>query len=319
MNIKKPKSLLIITASAILAFGFGASAQASGMRISPLTYNFEISPGESQIANMVITNRNETPLNYVTEVELFSNVSEEGAPSFTANPPQTGITTLMDWIEFDSDDNEGVIAPGEEKEINFTINVPEGAEPGGHYAGVFAKEIKKSETGATQLGVASRLGLLVLVSVPGKVTKTGVITDFIAPKFVWRGPIGLQLKVKNTGSVHYDSEAEISAKSLIGSNLVAAFGEKPDGEINNTRTVIPGNTRLFEAKIDKKYPFGRYVITATALDGDDVPMTATAVVWALPLIIIIPVLAGLLLLIIIIKYLRTHLRFVSEKDNTKIS
>ncbi|MCX6810176.1 MAG: hypothetical protein NTY30_00340 [Candidatus Berkelbacteria bacterium] len=274
--------------------------QTQGIQISPLTYNLDIKPGGSKDLKLNVKNYNSTAVNYTIETELFSSVSDEGAPSFKPETPKEGVTTIVDWITF-SDPKDGTLAASEAKDIHFNIAIPIGAEPGGHYAAVFVKQINKTLEGNTQLGVSSRVGALILASVPGATTKGAEISDFSVPKFVWKGPVDLAFKIKNTGSVHYDSTGQISIHPTLGHDVVIDAG---------THTIIPDNMRSYKVSWDKKYPFGYYKLTASAKDGDGNDVSATATMWALPLIIVIPLLVFLALVIWLLVYLKRHVQFV---------
>lgn len=306
--MKVLKGILLTLAAFFVASVFllpkslSAQTQTKGIQISPVTYNFEIKPGDSQVATVTVTNLNDEALNYVCETENFSYVSEEGAPSFAGADLKEGVTSLADWISFDAN-KEGVIQSKKSAEVTFSISVPIGAEPGGHYAAVFAKQIKKTPEGKTEIGVTSRVGTLILVSVPGATTKTAEITEFKSPKFVWHGPVDFSMKVKNTGTVHYDSVAKVKIDPLIGNNTEVDLGK---------HTLIPKNIRSFEGTWNKKYPFNYYKITAEATDGDGNPVTTTAVMWAIPLIIVIPVLLGIILLILLIVWIKKKFRIVAK-------
>jgi len=304
--VRGKKVLLLLVALGFLVFPAAfSSAQTNqkGIQISPLTYNFEIQPGGSQTAKITLTNRNDEILNFIMETEDFAAVSEEGAPSFTVTPKKEGVTTLADWIAFPSV-KEGAIEPKGEKEITFAINIPQQAEPGGHYAAVFAKEVKKTPEGKTEIGVASRVGTLLLISVPGLVTKTAEITEFSPPKFVWRGPVDLKMKVQNTGSVHYDSLAQVVLKPLWGKEGTVEMG---------THTIIPKSIRSYEGKWDKRYPLGYYRLKATAQDGDKGEVEKSATLIAIPLEIAVPVLVVLIIILIVIKYVRRHYKVIANQ------
>lgn len=333
-----------------------AAEEQTGIQISPVTFNFEISPDKSETGKILLTNRNKEEIKYIMEVELFDKISEEGAPSFQANKSEEGMSDLPDWISFkgqeitptseqqkqieerekdikagkiaeaeqirvdlekqgvlleDTDSGtktfesvkEGKLAPGEEKTIYFTIQVPEKAEPGGHYAGVFAREVRDASAGASELGVIRRVGALVLVSIPGDVDKSARIIEYTAPKLVWRGPIDFSMRVENTGSVHYDSKGLVELKPLLGKTSSVDLG---------THTIIPKNIRHFEGTWGNKYPFGRYKVSFSATDGNGQPVIATAVLWAIPLVIVIPVIIFIILLILIVKYLKRHYKYQAQ-------
>jgi len=280
-----------------------------GIQISPLSYNFEIEPGQSQEVKITVTNTNITLLNYVVEIENFDQVNNEGAPSFSGTTSDSSVTSLKDWISItDKSLAESTISSKEAKTLTFDISVPEGAEPGGHYAAIFVKEIKKNAEGKTEIGISSRVGALVLVTVPGNLTKTAEITKFNPPKFVWHGPVKFDMTVKNTGTTHYDSKSTVELASMFGSKQIVELG---------LHTIIPKNERDYSGEWSNKYPFGYYKVKGIATDGDGNPVQAESVIWAIPLIIVIPVLVGLILLVWIITYLGKHVKFVPNENSKK--
>lgn len=277
-----------------------AQTQQAGIQISPLTYNFEIKPNQTRSGSLYIRNLDSAPMDYVIETELFSETSEEGAPSFTGVKKEDGVNDLTNWIIFDKP-TEGTVEVGDQIDITFEIEVPEDAEPGGHYAAIFARQIKKDAGGKTQLGVASRVGLLILVSVPGDVTKTAEIDSFVYPKWLWSGTPDFSLKVKNTGTVHYSSPVGLEITPTIGPLQKVDMGR---------HTILPGTIRSYEGKWSNKYPFGLYKVIANATDGNGDIISASASFWAIPLVIVIPVLILVILLWVIIHYVKKNFRLV---------
>lgn len=303
--MNKNLKLVLITGVVSLLFPLVACAAENGIMISPLTYNFEIKAGESKDASVTVTNQSDSALTFTDEVENFTQVSNQGAPSFQEVKPQEGVTTLADWIQFKGD-SEQTIPPRGQVTVNFTVNVPQGAEPGGHYAAVFAKQIQKDESGKTQIGVSSRVGTLILVSVPGQTSKTAQLLDFIYKKFVWKGPINFLLSIKNTGTVHYDSPAKVEIKPLFGAKRIIDLG---------THTIIPENTREYNADWGSKYPFGYYKLTAVAQDGNKMEMVRQGSIIAIPLLIVLPALVILLVLVLVIKYVKKNFKITSKKSS----
>ncbi len=299
-NFYKLTIIPILTLGIIFSFSAKpASAANKGLQISPVTFNFDINPGGQKTGKVVIKNNDATDANYIIETENFTKVSDQGAPSFNGIPKQDGLTTLADWYSF-TEPKEGILKSKESKEINFTISVPVGAEPGGHYAAIFAKILNKTPEGKVELGVSSRVGTLMLVSIPGEVRKSTTLSGFSIPRIIWQGPLDFSFKVQNTGSVHYDSKGSVAIKPMIGKTAQIDMG---------THTIIPSNTRDYNGKWTKKYPFGFYKITASATDGNKLPITTTSNLWAIPLMIVIPAFAGFVILIVLIFFLKRHLKF----------
>jgi len=299
MKLIKWGALSIFCAFCLLS-PYSASAK---YQLSPLTYKFEANPGDSIIAKLNVKNLSDTALAYTTETEDISSVSEDGAPSFAGTEDKvSGLLTLADWVTFGAD-NQGSVDPGSEKKINFTINVPATAEPGGHYAAIFVRETPGQQSGKTSVGVNTRLGALVLVTIPGTFVKTAVVTPAATPKIIWRGPLDFSLKVKNTGTIHYDSSAKVELKSLLGSATTVDMG---------THTVLPGSTRAYSGQWTKRFPFGRYLITTSATDGDGQALATKSVIWAIPLMIVIPALIVLAVIILTVVYIKRHVKLVVQ-------
>lgn len=300
---KKFKILLAGIFLSILLLPFNLFAQQQGIQISPLTYKFEIAGGGSQEAKVLITNLSTTDLDFVMETENFTKTSEEGAPTFSGPTVASGVTTLAEWINFKTA-KEGTLKPREEKEILFTIDVPELAEPGGHYAAVFVKGVKKNAQGQTELGVASRVGTLFLVTVPGETVKTGELIETQSPKIVWQGPIDFTAKFQNTGTVHYEAPVSVELKPIIGKSTTVDLGK---------HIVLPDSVRDYKGQLNKKYPFGWYKVTFTALDGNGKAYTDINTLIAIPLMIVIPIIVAIALIIYIIKYAKKHFKIVTKK------
>lgn len=70
---------------------------------------------------------------------------------------------LSTWISLS--EPSITLAPGEEKSINFTIQVPEDATPGGHYAAVFFKNPGSETSAGGNIGINVDYGILILLKV----------------------------------------------------------------------------------------------------------------------------------------------------------
>jgi len=278
-----------------------AQSPESGIQISPVTCNYEISPGGVKDSVITLKNLGKEEIEYTIETENFVNTTEDGAPVFAFGPVKEGVTTLANWFDFPKGKTGKIPAEGS-VEVGFRISIPKGSEPGGHYAAVFAKMIAKTEEGKTELGVSSRVGTLFLVTVPGEVRYGAEIEELSAPKFVWAGPVTFGMKVRNTGTVHYDSKSSISlSRALIGGETEIDMGQ---------HTVLPGSSRVYEGKWSNKYPFGYYKLTATATAGSGNAPTLSGAIIAVPLIIVLPVIIGLILLVYLVRYIKKHVKIV---------
>lgn len=266
MKILKLFLLTII----ILLFGQSGISQAAEpimIKISPVIIPLELVPGKTSEETITVTNPNNYQIKLVSEVEDFLVSDERGTPQFL--PEGSGKTTLASWIKVIEN---FTLEPNEVKEIPFQIIVPENAEPGGHYASVLFKTQTPSQEG--KLSVSGRLGVLVLASVPGDISKKGEIVDFSAPKMFDKGPIDFSVRFKNTGTVHYQAKGKIQIYNW--------FGQKT-GEVELSKHyILPDSIYNFEEKWPRNYLFGQYKAVLEVEDGTGVIHTSALSFFVLP-------------------------------------
>jgi len=267
-----------------------AATNDQGLQISPLTLRYEIKKGENTAGKVTIKNLSSEEINYAMEAEDFDKVDDQGAPSFLAEKKASGVSTLADWIKFDQD-KEGSLKSKQEKIINFTVNVSADADPGGHYAGVFVRKVESATAG--QVGVAGRVGTLVLVTVPGQITKKAEIKDFEVPESTFKiQPVDLSARVYNSGNTFYEAKAEIESSSIWGTD-----------KIDLGSHVIPHqNSRSYSASWSPKIPFGLYKLTLRVTDGDGTVHEKNASAWILPYEIVVPFIIIIILIILAIVF-----------------
>lgn len=165
-------------------------------------------PGSSQSDVIKVTNNTDGPITLYSSKEDFVAGDETGRPKFVASKDQTSETySLANWIKIE---NENVtLAQGETREVRFTVSAPTGAEPGGHYGAVF---FSPGVAGQSQVAIVQRLGVLLLVNVPGNIEVRGEMTKFSVgtkEKEVFSEassfdsfPIILQTQFENAGNIH---------------------------------------------------------------------------------------------------------------------
>ena len=246
----------------------GALAQVS-VSLYPISFRYDVPRGAAQSGVITVTNPSATPLSLQVEVENFSG-GEGGTVEYAPEGAKYG---LLSWIEIDR--TPFVLAPGEKREVPFTVRVPDNAEVGGHYGAVlFRAGGAEGGSGASEIGVSGRIGSIILVSVPGDVQRSGELVRVTAPSFVQNGPLTLTAAYKNTGSVHYVTKGTATFRGIFGSETVA-FEEK---------TVLPDVQRDTIATLDKKWLVGPVFMTATLESGDGTRSVAKATTFAFPVL-----------------------------------
>ena len=176
--------------------------------------------------------------------------------------------------------------------IDYQIKVPVNAEPGGKFASLIFRTIPPKNNEITGATLAQEVGALVLMRVAGDAKEYAKISEFTSDKSVYEyGPIEFTLLVRNEGSVHVRPKTNVTITNTLGKRVASiSLGEK---------NVLPSAERKFNGLLEKKYMFGRYTATATAVYGTkNTILTDTYSFVVIPYKVVIPVTVGLLLLLI---------------------
>ncbi len=143
--------------------------------VTPIKYELELDPWESITLPATIKNNGSTSVTMPTATSDFTSRDSTGIPRFVRKSelvfPDQQLST---WITLS--ESSVTLDPGEEKSIDFTINVPEDAEPGGHYGAIFFKNPWSEVSSTGNVWINVDYGILVLVKVSWEVTVVITVT-----------------------------------------------------------------------------------------------------------------------------------------------
>lgn len=232
----------------LFLIGFWLSLFASEVKaltISPPRMEFSVNPGQTVEDVIKVFNETDTQaILFTFTQEFMAKEGEEGVPEFLAPGDKEG--GLADWTEIER--GPITILPREQKIIPFTLKVPSWADPGGHYAAIFFSTQAPERESGTVVGIAGRLGSLILLRVAGDIREEGELIEFNLKKrkrVYGRLPVDFVTAFQNSGNVHLKPQGEIVIKNI--------FGRTADRiEVNRRGSnVLPGTTRHFEASWTK--------------------------------------------------------------------
>jgi len=235
--MKSSRLLGYLLLVAILVSTLGITQTAKAVSISPLTFELAANPGEIVSNVLKVTNTEQSPLNVIIEVEDFAAIGEEG--QVTLQPDEDNSTySLANWVTV----SPGVFTiPGRGSEIiEFTVNLPIDAEPGGHYASILAS-VSGSAPGGSGPSVAQKVGSLVLMNVAGDVKEQLHIAEFSAKPFSEYGPVTITSRFENDGTVHLKPRGFILIKNFFGQEVAKL--DLPQ------RNVLPRSIRRIEEQV----------------------------------------------------------------------
>lgn len=290
---------LTLATAGVLAWAVAPALAGVSITLRPVKFVLDLQPGATYTDSVIVTNNGETPLTLSPSFEDFVPTGEANI-TFVKNAG--GGTSLAGWLRVA--EPTVTLQPKEERRIPFTVTVPPNAAPGGHFAVIFfnASDGAAASTTGGAVGILPRVGSLVMVAVPGDVSKGGRIASFTGPRYVERGPLAFEVVFENTGSVHYQPEGNVKVTNIFGKTVATGV---LDGLF-----VFPKTTRTMKALVPgDRYYWGPLKVTLSATDGAGQSHQATARVWAWPWRITALPLAGLVLLLIGLVQFRRRFQF----------
>lgn len=268
-KIRFKKSLFAISVF-LLSAATTALAAPTAITMMPVKFILDLFPGQINDQRLILSNPNNFEIALRPEVEDFEPAPDSAGVNFVPKAP--GITSLVDWIEISKE--LVVLKPNEQREIFFKIKVPENPEPGSHFAAVFFKTQPLPGQGGSSLAISTRIGSLILVTIPGNVVRAGKILSFKGPKFINKGPVEFSTTFKNTGSVHYEVLGTIGIKNIFKKQIAEISTDK--------QWILPTGQKTLKAVWDIGYIFGPHEALLEIKDGADDIQRASFKFFALP-------------------------------------
>ena len=226
--------ILGIFAMLIAAIVPVSSAFASQFSLSPMYQFVSLIPGETYVGNFEIVNPGDSQhdFSYTIEVKPFS-VDDEGETHLTANGDYNKI---VDWITVFP--TEGTVSPNQNKEIRFTIDVPEDAPAGGQYASIVVSSGEYHvDNNTVDLREIYQAAHLIYADVAGETVRKGTVEKLKVPSFMFSGNIIGSAMLKNEGNVHSMAKQTLQIFPFFSKEEIYTNEENPK-EI----WIMPGNS-----------------------------------------------------------------------------
>jgi len=247
------------------------AVETTSISVSPLSFDLSANPGDTIVNEFLVRNSGKDSINISVESQDFVASGEEG--EITLSDEKTTYS-LTSWVDVDK--GKFTLAGGKQQRVKFVIRVPYNAEPGGHYASVFAHLSPTTADSQSGAYVGQKIGSLVLLRVAGNVREEASIESFkTASKWLEKGPITFDLRIKNTGSVH------IKPKGMIA--ITNIWGDKVADIPVDQKNVLPGAIRHMSAEWSDTPMIGKFTATVLSYYGqDNQQMTETTTFWIIP-------------------------------------
>ena len=277
----------------LTSISYAQIEKSSGVTVSPLTFELTANPGDAINNKIKIYNPTERIVSIRVEAEDFVAVGEEGKVVTTSEEDEDSTYSIRKWITLIPD--EFTLEPGQEKIVDFIIEVPKNAEPGGKYGSILAGISGSISTeGITGAAISTKTGSLILLMVSGDYKEELEVSDFTAPSFLEYGPVPFEIKFQNTGSVHVRPRGFVVVTDIFGKKVAELeFSQK---------NVIPDAIRRNEAIWDTKFLFGKYTAVVVGNYGTgNIPFESRVITFSVfPWKIMLGVVVVLLIFILFV-------------------
>jgi hypothetical protein len=234
----------------VALFGLATAALAAetrqGITASPYSQSLNLDPGSKYSGTVEISNPGNTEYDFTASAAPYSVLGEDYQQQFTARPD---LVDASKWFSFPTPKYH--LKPGQHTLVQFDVHVPADIAGGGYYATVFAQDDALPGPGVRG---QKRVGVVTYMTVGGDIQRGGNLAGFSVPLVQTQPPLHTQVRLQDTGNVHFDSTVSVKAQDLFGN-------VKWQQDVDHV--IMPKTIRKIAIDWTKSPSFGLYRVTGT--------------------------------------------------------
>lgn len=270
-----------LLASATIAYAQGEVRESITM--SPTSRKYKADAGTTIKDELTIVNDGSVAYDFLVYARPYSIVDNQyDNPNFTA---VTKYADLYAWVQFP--ETKFHIEAGATKKVPYSIQIPDGVAPGGHYGVIFA-ETQPSGDDASGNSVLrkKRVGAIMYATVNGEYRNTGEVIGGDIPFWQTQPPLSATVAAKNTGNTDFTDTVRMTVRDVFGNIKY---------DIKKEYQVLPETSRTMAITWDKAPWFGFYKVQTQQAFLDKTVMSEGYVLLMprfIPFVVVIIVIIG---------------------------
>lgn len=214
--------------------------------LSPVGRDFKVDAGTQVKDELTIINDGKLPYDFIVYSRPYSVSGEDYKSDYTKVRPNTDV---YQWVRFEK--TKYSIKPNETIKVPYTVAVPSGAAPGGHYGVIFAETQPSAEAQGNAVVRKKRVGMIVYMTVNGTYINKGELLDVNVPFWQVQAPMSASLRVENTGNSDFKDSIRYTVRDLFGNVKYDAVKQYP---------VLPQTTRKIDLAWSQSPWFGLFKV-----------------------------------------------------------
>lgn len=278
--------------------------------VAPARQTVAIDAGSSENLQIKFFNESISPITGNLKVVDFVVSGKDGAPILLEDQPN-------DWIKLPY--NRASIPSGDVLRVNFKVEVPKTAIPGGRYAAIIFEQsgqINQTNQTDSASAVSSRIVGLISIRVNGPIFESAFASLFKTPKFLEFGKIPVDFEILNKGGYHINPVGQVTLTDWMGREI--------ERVTIDDKNIFPGAKREYDNKLGETWMFGKYKVNLVASYGETgKTITAESFVWVVPVTVIVVIIFSILIMIltgyIISRKMKEKQEVLEQKLETEIS
>ena len=268
--------------------------------VAPARQQTTLDPGEKESLIIKFFNESAVPISGTLKAVDFIVTGTEGKPILLENPSiaeTSGKYSASSWIKLPYE--RAAIPAGTVLKVQFDINVPKDALPGGRYVALYFEQTGYNVgAGASpslqsgEIAVTPRITGLINIRVSGPITESASIRRFSAPSFLEFGPVPVYTEIFNAGNYHITPQGQITMSDFMGRQISRVILEE--------KNVFPESSRIYETEIGSKLLFGKFKLTLAAAYGEYGQVLSRSIyVWVFPWKLTLAIVLGIAIIVLL--------------------